>query len=74
MEKKHNGLGVFGKVAGLGSLASVGAFAADPQWYTDLTTQLGSVNTMVVATLGLVITIFLAPLAWTFVKRVLSRG
>ncbi len=50
------------------------ANAADPAWYTDLTTQLISINNMVVAVLGTVIAIALAPLAWTYVKRVLSRG
>ena len=62
------------KSFGITALASVGAFAADPAWYTDLTTQLTSINTMVVTVLSTVIAIALAPLAWTYVKRVLSRG
>lgn len=62
------------KYLGIAGLFSVSAFAADPAWYTDLTTQLGTIQTMVAATLGLVITIALSPLAWNYVRRVINRG
>ncbi|WP_041956865.1 hypothetical protein [Sulfurospirillum arsenophilum] len=64
------GLGLF---VGLTTLAS-NAMAADPAWFTDLTTQLTGIQVMVLAVLGSVIAISLAPLAWGFVRKVLHRG
>lgn len=78
MPEKSNGLTKFSKIVAMGAVAIVGlssnAMAADPAWYTDLTTQLTSINGMVFAVLGSVIAISLAPLAWGYVKKVLNRG
>ncbi len=52
---------------------STGAFAADPTWYTELTTQLTTIAGYVVAILAAVVGIRLAPLAWTHIKSVLYR-
>lgn len=46
---------------------------ADPQWYTDLLAQLGWIGTSVLAVLGTIIAVRLAPLAWTHIKAVLYR-
>ncbi len=54
-------------------LLSTGAFAADPTWYTELTTQLTTIAGYVVAVLAAVVGIRLAPLAWTHIKSVLYR-
>ena len=62
------------KVLTVGSLLVAGAFASsDPTWYTDLTAQLTSIAGYVLAVLGSVISIRLAPLAWDKIKHVLSR-
>ena len=53
--------------------ASTMALADDPAWYTTLNTQLTWISTSVIAVLGVVIGIRLAPLAWTHIKRVLYR-
>lgn len=78
MLEKSNGFTKFSKIVAMGAVAIVGlssnAMAADPAWYTDLNTQLTSINGMVLAVLGSVIAIALAPLAWGFVKKVLNRG
>jgi len=66
------------KYLAIGSLFVAGAFAAAtpgvaPVWYTDLTTQLTSIAGYVLAVLGSVISIRLAPLAWDKIKMVLNR-
>lgn len=70
--KKFSTLGL-GLFVGLTTLAS-NAMAADPAWYTDLITELGSTKTMVFGVLSAVIAISLAPLAWGYVRKVLNRG
>lgn len=62
-------LGLF---VGLTTLAS-NAFAADPAWFTDLNTNLAGILVMAGTALTAVISIKLVPLAWGFVKQVLSR-
>ena len=57
----------------VGALTVTNALAVDPQWYTDLTTQLTSIAGYVVAILASIIGIRLAPLAWTHIKSVLYR-
>lgn len=78
MPEKSNGLTKFSKIVAMGAVAIVGlssnAMAADPAWFTDLTTQLSGIQIMVLAVLASVISISLAPLAWGFVKKVLHRG
>jgi hypothetical protein len=62
------------KVAVVGSIFVGSMFASsDPQWYTDLTSQLTSIAGYVLAVLGTVIGIRLAPLAWDKIKIVLNR-
>jgi len=64
------------KVAVVGSILATMAFATTttaPVWYTDLTTQLTSIAGYVLAVLGSVISIRLAPLAWDKIKMVLNR-
>jgi hypothetical protein len=67
------GTNVIGKVALVAGVVASAALADDPQWYTDLTTQLTTISGYVLAILGAVIGIRLAPLAWTHIKAVLYR-
>ena len=77
MPEESNGLRKYSKIGAMGALAIVGlssnAMAADPAWYTDTTTQLIAIGVMVGGVLGYVISIDLAPLAWSKVKRILNR-
>lgn len=77
MPEKSNGLTKFSKIVAMGALAVAGlssnVMAADPAWYTDLTTQLTSIQGMVSAALATVIAIALSPIAWDKVKKVLNR-
>ena len=61
------------KVVVVGSILATMSFAADPTWYTDLTTQLTNISTYVLAVLGSIISIRLAPLAWDKIKYVINR-
>ena len=67
-ESNKNDSSVIGKV-----VVATGAFASDPSWYTELTAQLTTIGGYVIAVLGAVIGIRLAPLAWTHIKAVLYR-
>ena len=57
----------------LTAMAFAGTTTTNPQWYTDLTAQLTSISGYVLAVLGSVISIRLAPLAWDKIKTVLHR-
>lgn len=76
--KLKNGLTGVKKYVAMGALAVVGlssnAMAADPTWLTTLTTELSSIQTMVGTVVGAIVAIAVVPLAWNFVKRVVSRG
>lgn len=76
--KLTNGLTNFKKIVAMGTLAVVGAssnvMAAEDAWVTALNTKLAEVQATVGAIVAAVVAIYLVPLAWGFVKRVLARG
>lgn len=78
MPEKSNGLTNFKKIVAMGALAIVGlssnAMAADPEWFTAVTTELGGIPTMITAILITLVAIFIAPIAWGKIKYVLQRG
>lgn len=54
--------------------ASVGAFAADPAWFTDVQTQMGDIAIMVGTAISAIVAVKVAPLVWNYVKPILFRG
>lgn len=61
---------VFVTVVGLSS----NAMAAEPAWLTLLTTELTAIQGYVIGIIGAVVAIYIAPLAWNFIKRVIGRS
>lgn len=76
--KLSNGISGVKKVVATGAVAIVGvssnAVAADPAWMTTLTTELTGIQAMTVTIIGAIVAIAVVPLAWNYVKRVISRG
>lgn len=69
--------GASAKVAVAGTAVASTAtntFAADPQWFTDATTQMTAIGVMAGVALGGVITVKLIPLAWKYIAPIFSRG
>lgn len=78
MPEKSNGLTKFSKIVAMGALAIVGlssnAMAADPTWYTDVNTALTAIVAMIGGVIATLVSIFIAPIAWSKIKYVLQRG
>lgn len=56
-------------------LALVGiAFADDPAWLASVTTELTAIGTMIGGVIVALVSIYMAPIAWSKIKHVLSRG
>lgn len=76
--KLTNGLTGVKKYVAMGLLAIVGlssnVMAADPAYVTDLLTELGAIKVMVGSIIGAVVAIYLVPIAWGFIKRVIGRS
>lgn len=76
--KLTNGLTGVKKYVAMGTLAVVGlssnAMAAEPAWLTLLTTELTAIQGYVIGIIGAVVAIYIAPLAWNFIKRVIGRS
>lgn len=75
--KLKNGLTGVQKYVAMGALAVVGlssnAMAVDPQYVTDLMTELGAIKIMVATIIGAIVAIHLVPIAWGFIKKVIGR-
>ena len=75
--KLTNGLTGVKKYVAMGSLAVVGlssnAMAVDPQYATDLITELASIKIMIGAIIGAIVAIHLVPIAWGFIKKAIGR-
>lgn len=76
--KLTNGLTGVQKYVAMGALAvaclSSNAMAADPQYVTDLTTELAAIKVMVGTIIGAIVAIYLVPIAWGFIQKVLNRS
>lgn len=53
---------------------STNALAEDPQWFTDLSTEIGDIGLMAGTALGAVIGVKLVPLAWRYIAPIIGRG
>ena len=53
---------------------STNALAADPTWFTDLSTALAAILVMAGTALGGIIAIRLVPMAWEKLKPMVLRG
>lgn len=60
----------------LGSLVALSSnvMAADPTWFTDLTTSMTAISVMAGTALAAVITVKLVPLAWRYIAPIIGRG
>lgn len=71
-----NESGMVSKVAtgvAVGMMLVTGAHAADPQWFTDLNTQVAAIAVMVGTVLTGMIGLKLVPIAWDKIKPIISR-
>lgn len=68
--------GIASKVATgvvVSSLIATGAFAADPTWLTQVTTELGAIPTMIGGIIVTGVSIYMAPIAWSKIKQAIGR-
>ena len=70
--KKFSTLGL-GLFVGLTTLAS-NAMAADPAWFTTVTTELGNIPTMIGTVIVAAVGIYMAPIAWSKIKYAIGRA
>lgn len=56
------------------ALFSSGAFAADPTWLTEVTTELSAIPTMIAGIITTGVAIYMAPIAWAKIKHAIGRA
>lgn len=56
------------------ALLSTSAFAADPLWLTEVTTQLGAIPVMIGGVIVTGVAIYMAPIAWSKIKHAIGRS
>lgn len=58
----------------LSLFCSLGAFAADPAWFTTVKEELDSIPLMITGVIITGVAIYMAPIAWSKVKHAIGRS